>query len=99
MASSSWGSVISWAFTSISPSLLANGASVAVAEVYTLVGCFISMALAQTHMARFHQAAMLGVMPTAQTTDPRLEQARELIRDKGLSRKDLQLLEDRQHSS
>jgi len=33
-------------------------------------------------------------MPTAQTTDPRLEQARELIRDKGLSRKDLQLLEE-----
>jgi hypothetical protein len=33
-------------------------------------------------------------MPTAQSTDPRLDQARELIRDKGISRKDLQLLEE-----
>jgi hypothetical protein len=37
---------------------------------------------------------MLGVMPSAQSTDPRLDQARELIRDKGLSRKDIQLLEE-----
>ncbi len=32
-------------------------------------------------------------MPTAQSTDPRLDQARELIRDKGLSPKDIQLLD------
>jgi hypothetical protein len=31
-------------------------------------------------------------MPTVQTTDPRLDRARELIRDKGLSRSDLHLL-------
>jgi hypothetical protein len=33
-------------------------------------------------------------MPTAQSTDPRLDQARDLIRDKGLSPKDIQLLLD-----
>jgi len=33
-------------------------------------------------------------MPTAQTTDPRLDRARELIRDKGLSRLDLLLLDE-----
>lgn len=31
-------------------------------------------------------------MPTAQSTDPRLDQARDLIRDKGLSRTDIRLL-------
>ena len=35
---------------------------------------------------------MLGGMPTAQPTDPRLDQARDLIRDKGLSRADIKLL-------
>lgn len=33
-------------------------------------------------------------MPSAQSNDPRLVQARDLIRDKGLSRKDLQLLDE-----
>jgi DNA-binding phage protein len=33
-------------------------------------------------------------MPSTQSTDPRLDQARDLIRDKGLSRKDIQLLEE-----
>jgi hypothetical protein len=33
-------------------------------------------------------------MPSAQSTDPRLDQARDLIRDKGLSRKDIQLLDE-----
>jgi hypothetical protein len=33
-------------------------------------------------------------MPSAQSTDPRLDQARDLIRDKGLSPKDIQLLEE-----
>jgi len=37
---------------------------------------------------------MLGGMPSAQSTDPRLDQARDLIRDKGLSRKDLELLDE-----
>jgi hypothetical protein len=37
---------------------------------------------------------MLGGMPSAQSTDPRLDQARDLIRDKGLSRKDIQLLDE-----
>jgi hypothetical protein len=33
-------------------------------------------------------------MPTAQTTDPRLDRARELIREKGLSRLDILLLDE-----
>jgi hypothetical protein len=37
---------------------------------------------------------MLGVMPTTQATDPRFAQARDLIRERGLSRQDLQLLEE-----
>ena len=37
---------------------------------------------------------MLGGMPTAQSTDPRLDQARELIREKGLSRQDILLLDE-----
>ena len=45
-------------------------------------------------MAGFPQAAMLGGMPFAQTTDPRMERARELIREKGLSREDIQLLDE-----
>ena len=45
-------------------------------------------------MAGIPQAAMLGGMPTAQPTDQRLERARELIREKGLSRQDIQLLDE-----
>ena len=45
-------------------------------------------------MARIVQAAMLGIMPCAPTDHKRLDQARELIREKGLSRQDIQLLED-----
>ena len=45
-------------------------------------------------MARFVQPAMLGGMPCAPSSDKRLDQVRELIRTKGLSRQDLQLLED-----
>jgi hypothetical protein len=33
-------------------------------------------------------------MPSAQSTDPRLDQARDLIREKGLSRKDIELLDE-----
>jgi hypothetical protein len=37
---------------------------------------------------------MLGFMPSAPSSSKRLDQARELIREKGLSRQDIQLLDD-----
>ena len=45
-------------------------------------------------MAEFVQPAMLGIMPCVPSDHKRLNQARELIREKGLSRQDVQLLED-----